>query len=103
MVRLLACLKHHVESAASGPEAVKKVMKEHYDLVITDLEMPDMSGLELAKIVKGWQPRCPVVLLTGNRTGFNQKSDESSSIDAVIHKPVTLGMLKGSIFGILSE
>ncbi len=55
---------YKVDSAASGEEAVKKVEKGGYSLVITDVRMPGMDGVELLKGIKALDPGLPVVLIT---------------------------------------
>ena len=53
-----------VQVAQSGVEAVEKIEKDVFDLVLTDLMMPEMDGLELLKTVKGTRPEVMVILMT---------------------------------------
>ena len=53
-----------VQVAQNGVEAVEKIEKDVFDLVLTDLMMPEMDGLELLKIVKGTRPEVMVILMT---------------------------------------
>jgi two-component system response regulator FlrC len=55
---------HDVTAAASGEEALQLVAKRHYHLVITDLKMPGMSGVELLERIKKDDPETAVILLT---------------------------------------
>ncbi len=57
-----------VESAANGKEALHRLEKDTYDLVITDLNMPVMSGLELLREIKGRGLEAAVIVLTGYGT-----------------------------------
>ena len=52
-------------AASSGVEAQKILEKRNIDIVITDIEMPNMTGLELFDIIKEKWPRCKVIFLTG--------------------------------------
>ncbi|RAV20122.1 response regulator [Paenibacillus contaminans] len=54
-----------VDAVASGREAVTILQKEHVDIIVTDIQMPDMNGLELAGKVKEEFPRIKVIVLTG--------------------------------------
>ena len=45
-----------VEVASNGPEAIEKIEKDLFDLVLTDLKMPEMGGIELLKTIKGTRP-----------------------------------------------
>ena len=55
---------HDVTAAASGEEALRLIAKRHYHLVLTDLKMPGISGLELLKQVKRDDPGTAVIILT---------------------------------------
>jgi DNA-binding response OmpR family regulator len=71
-----------VETAGDGAKALSRLATFAADLVITDLEMPGMSGLELIRSVHAAKPQCPVLLVTaraerelplrrlGRRAGF---------------------------------
>jgi CheY-like chemotaxis protein/anti-sigma regulatory factor (Ser/Thr protein kinase) len=54
-----------VEFAATGEEALAQIAKLHPDLVVTDLVMPGMSGLELVAQIVEQSPQTPVILMTG--------------------------------------
>jgi len=53
-----------VELAQNGQEAIEKVEKDIFDLILTDLMMPEMNGMELLKIIKGTRPELPVIMMT---------------------------------------
>ncbi len=55
---------HTVEVASSGLEAIQKVDGDTFDLVLTDLKMPEMDGIELLKRIKGTRPEITVVVMT---------------------------------------
>jgi PAS domain S-box-containing protein len=60
-----------VETAASGVQAMEVLQRESFDLVLSDVVMPDMDGYELYQAVKASQPTLPVVLMTA----FNYDKD----------------------------
>jgi CheY-like chemotaxis protein len=97
MAKLLTAIGCDVQVAWSGKDAVIWVQRRHFDLVMTDLEMPEMDGRELAKVVKEWLPDCPVVLLTGSTAPFDLKAEKKNGIVAIIHKPATLETLRGEV------
>jgi len=59
------CHNHKVQGAASGKEALKWIRKKKYDLVITDLALPVMNGLELITKIRKIRPKINIVVLTG--------------------------------------
>ena len=54
----------NVETAHNGLEAIERIEKDIFDLVLTDLKMPEMDGLELLKNIKGIRPEVLVILMT---------------------------------------
>ena len=56
---------YDVVVAVDGRQACRALSTFHVDLVVTDLEMPVMDGLELIRWVRGAWPACPIVLVTG--------------------------------------
>jgi DNA-binding NtrC family response regulator len=59
---------YHVDIASGGVEALNKFEGNNYGLVITDVEMPDMSGIELLSEAKKMSPDVPVIMVTGHGT-----------------------------------
>jgi signal transduction histidine kinase/CheY-like chemotaxis protein len=55
----------HVEVAAGGREAIEKLKAHAYDLVLTDVMMPEMSGMELVQYLRLNQPEVMVIVFTG--------------------------------------
>jgi PAS domain S-box-containing protein len=59
-----------------------------FDLVITDLTMPEMDGLELSRRILGLRPECPVLMTTGSFNEETQHAAKALGIDQVLVKPV---------------
>src|SRR5512145_3224723 len=55
-----------VTQAATAEQALALIMEQSFDLVISDIKMPGLSGLDLLRAVKGKEPGTPVVLITGS-------------------------------------
>lgn len=64
--RLLGVRGFHVGQAASGPEALEELERNPYDVVILDVRMPGMSGVETLGEIKRRQPAVEVLILTGH-------------------------------------
>ncbi len=59
---------YQAEAAESGYGAVEKLQKTPFSIVITDLKMPGMDGIEVLKAIKILQPEVPVIIITGYST-----------------------------------
>ena len=65
VARCLGNAGYHTDQAGDGAEALRKLATESYDVVITDLRMPQLGGLELLASVKRLAPSVEVIILTG--------------------------------------
>lgn len=77
-----------VDTAINGHEALAKLTESNFDLLITDISMPDMSGEELHHIVKTHYPHLPVVALTGNAAEADKQQYLKSGFAGVSVKPI---------------
>jgi DNA-binding NtrC family response regulator len=82
-----------VDVAQDGLEAIQKVEKDVFDLVLTDMKMPEMDGIELLKMIKGTRPEVMVILMTAH--GSIETAVEAMKIGAndYITKPIDLNEL----------
>ncbi len=62
---LVASLGYAVDIAASGPEGMTLFDRRRYDVVLTDLQMPGMTGWEVLGAVRALDAKMPVVIVTG--------------------------------------
>ena len=89
---------HHfeVDTAASGEEALKKVLKNEYVLIILDVQMPGMDGFEVAEAISGYSKakETAIIFLSAVNTelSFITKGYSSGGLD-YITKPVDMGVL----------
>jgi len=70
-----------VEEAADGETALERLTQQHFDLVITDLRMPKMDGMELLRRVQSLTPRPHIVLLTAH--GSERHAVEAMKLGAL--------------------
>jgi signal transduction histidine kinase len=85
---------HHVTLAGGGREALRSFEQGDYDLVITDLGMPDVNGWEVARAIKAMRASMPVLLLTGWADAVDAGTGR---VDAVIKKPFDLTKLAAAV------
>jgi CheY-like chemotaxis protein len=76
---MLELFDYSSERASDGDEALEKLEKSEYSIVISDMRMPNMTGLELLEHVKNKHPKMPVVIISG----YAMKDETSPSG----HKP----------------
>jgi CheY-like chemotaxis protein len=75
---------YNVDIAGSGEEGIASVQQKSYDMVITDLGMPNVTGRDVAKAVRKATPNVPVVLITGWGVQIDAVEE---GVDGVIAKP----------------
>jgi DNA-binding NtrC family response regulator len=87
------------DSVYSGSEALAAVSKFQPDVMLVDLQMPDMSGLDVLAQVKALDPAIEVILLTGNGSfDIGIASMQLGAFDYIL-KPVDLDQLLETIIG----
>jgi PAS domain S-box-containing protein len=86
---ILCGVGHRVVTASSGREALARLNEAHYDVILTDLRMPDLDGRELFReIEQRWPERASrVVFLTGDILSSTSRNVMADSHCAVIEKP----------------
>jgi DNA-binding NtrC family response regulator len=97
-------LKHqgfHLVTAKDGMEGLKKLKAGGYDLVITDIVMPYVSGTGLVTALKESKPHIPVIAITGYGEEPEAVATEKKA-DLVLSKPVKMSELKDHMSRLLS-
>jgi signal transduction histidine kinase len=103
--QMLENLGYQVTSRTDSGEALKEFSKhpENYDLVITDMTMPRMSGDELAKKLLDIKPDIPVILCTGFNEDITEEKALEMGIQKFIMKPVIKNDLATTIRSVLDH
>jgi signal transduction histidine kinase/ActR/RegA family two-component response regulator len=87
LVDLLAALGMDVDSAHGGPAGIEAVQRGEYDVVFTDLGMPEVNGWDLATATKARRASTAVVLVTGWGFQLGEEAAVSSGVDLIMAKP----------------
>lgn len=82
-----ADIRSHVDVALSGEEALKKLTYNHYDLLITDLNMPGISGLTLVEIARSAQPNIKVICMTAFGSPEVETEAANLQVNGYLTKP----------------
>ena len=93
----------NVVVAKSGHEALKILGEPHqkFDLIISDWNMPEMTGLNLLKKVRETWPDMPFVMLTGKATGDFVLAAKENGVNGYIAKPFAPAQLTAKIAAVL--
>src|SRR5512137_2557483 len=83
-----------VTAAASGHEGRQRLAAERFDVVITDLRLPDCSGIDLLKQVKSYHPATEVILITGHASAETAVSAMKEGAFDYITKPLNMEELR---------
>ena len=84
---LLSHKGHRCESAANGREAMEKVVQGHFDVVITDVNMPEMDGITLTRELTLRFSDLPVMIMTAQPDEHCRESALSAGAREVLGKP----------------
>ena len=101
--RVLTPRGYAVIHAANGEQALERLAAEDYDLVYTDIKMPGLSGIEVARRVRASRPWLPVVIVTGYGSAENQARAKEIGVAAFLDKPLTPEMIERATAQFTSE
>jgi len=87
--------------AENGKDALDRLRKSKYDLVFTDLRMPQMDGYDLLDAIKNEHPSMPVVVVTGYATGDAKEDELTQKADGFLHKPFRVDEIESILSNLL--
>ena len=91
-----------VLTAESGMEALKLLQDGQFDVVITDIAMPGLDGLELLKIIKSQSPATKVIVITAYGSDERREEALSRGAEKYIEKPFDLHEIRELVFKMIS-
>ncbi|SNT11466.1 Response regulator receiver domain-containing protein [Ekhidna lutea] len=89
--KILSQLNYEISSVKNGQQVLDLLQKEDYSLVLLDIHMPIMDGMECAKQIRsmpGNNSEIPIVAITGNANNYTMEDFEEVGINAFIPKPL---------------
>ncbi|HYC33792.1 MAG TPA: response regulator [Gemmatimonadales bacterium] len=105
LVRMLGRHGYHVSEAPEGRAALEAVTENPTDVVLTDLTLPDMNGVELIIALRAAYPRLPVVAMSGDlqtRTPLAEVAPDLADV-ITLRKPFTMAQVTEALHRALSE
>jgi signal transduction histidine kinase/ActR/RegA family two-component response regulator len=92
---MLGVLGHSVVTASDGAAALALIVRETFDVVLTDVGMPEMNGVQLVRRLQSIAPGVPAVLMSG--WGIDPDMATPANVACVLSKPLTMTTLSDAI------
>ena len=89
----------------AGEQALERLDRNHYDIILLDVVMPGVSGYEVCKTIKRNRAtkHTPVVMLTGKSSPFDKVKGKLSGCDSYLTKPVKLTEFRNTLERFLKQ
>jgi DNA-binding response OmpR family regulator len=102
--RALERAGHQIDVAADGAQGLEFIdaARGDYDLVVSDIRMPEMDGIEMAKAAAGLFPTMKIMLMTGYAEQRERAEELNGIILDVVQKPFTLAEIRSRVDAALS-
>ncbi len=87
---MLEQMGYHAITAVDGLDALQRLHEQNIELILTDLEMPRMNGLEMTQAIRIWPEKehLPVIMITSRSTQKHRQMAQQAGIDDYLTKPV---------------
>lgn len=94
-----------ITEAEDGLDALEKLIETKVDLVIADLNMPNMDGIELVKSLRNnyYHVDTPIIMLTTTRDEYLKKSAIEAGVNLFLNKPIQPNLLLYKVESLLAE
>ncbi len=101
--QMLESVSHEVTAVTDGEEGVTKYRESRFDIVVTDIGMPGISGWEVSKAIKGYDPEARVILITAWGVQLDEQKVKESGASLVIQKPFDTTRILSAIEELLTR
>src|SRR5690348_6195353 len=99
--KVLAGTGYHVVQAADGKSGLAQLRRQHFDLLLLDLDLPDVTGFDVLDVIRERVPLVPVIILTGVAEQCAPGSLLGAT--ALLHKPMDVLQLLQTVEIVLSQ
>ncbi len=86
--RILSIQNYQITSVKNGQQVMDKLAKNTYDLILMDINMPIMDGMECARKIRADQLDIPIIAITGNAKNYSIQDFKEAGIDDYLPKPL---------------
>ena len=88
---------YRVETALSGGEALKRAQARFYDILITDIMMPGMDGVELTEAIRRLYPETVVIWITAHGCHRFQSNEKRLRVHRCLEKPIRIADIRQAV------
>jgi CheY-like chemotaxis protein len=93
--------KFHMTSVKNGQQVLDKLQKEDYDLILMDINMPVMDGIECTKAIRALEDKqkanIPIIAITGNYKNYTLDDFKKVGINDYVQKPLDYDLLLATV------
>jgi len=82
------------DSVSNGADALRKLSKDHFDLVITDIRMPGLTGLDILPRIRRLKPETPIIVITAYGSDDVRRRSLERGATTYLEKPIHLSKLR---------
>ena len=104
--RMLERLGHVLTFANNGKEALARAKTQNFDLILMDVQMPEMDGLEATRAIRDWEAgksHVPIIALTAHAMESHREECLAAGMDSYLAKPIRFDQLKLEIARLAAE
>lgn len=95
--KILQLQNYHIDSAKNGKQVLQKLEKEYFDVILMDINMPTMDGIECAREIRAMsdekKANIPIIAITGNARNYTLDDFKSVGINEYVPKPLNFDNL----------
>ncbi|GHB24753.1 response regulator [Mongoliitalea lutea] len=93
--------KYHITAVKNGKQVLEKLFNEDFDLILMDINMPLMDGIECTKAIRGLEDqnkaRIPIIAITGNYKNFTMDDFKKAGMNDYVQKPLDYDHLLATV------
>jgi len=94
--KILQIQNYEITSAKNGEEVLDIIKENDYDLILMDINMPKMDGMECARLIRGMdggKSTIPIIAITGNAMNYTMQDFKDAGINEYVPKPLNFDVL----------
>jgi two-component system cell cycle response regulator DivK len=99
--RILQIQNYQIFSAKNGLQVLKMLEKEDFDIILMDINMPQMNGMECAQKIRALEDskksQIPIVAITGNAQNYSMEDFKNVGINEYLQKPLNFDNLVDTV------